>query len=255
MKNSDLNNEYLDSEIDLRELLRTILNSKKLIILFTLAFSLLAFIYTSQKELEYQSNIIIELASYDLLSGEKKIVEPVSSLIKKLKVNLIYKHQLKLDSNKLDFNSIEDQLLKINYTSSSPEFNEKALNEAIIFSQKRHMGILANMVNSISEKIITIDNKIEFIRNSIENQQESQKLIAINSIKAIDNKIKFIKDSIESKQASQKLNAINALKIIDAEIEFLKNSIESQQESKKLNAINAINLINNEMPALESKIK
>ncbi len=32
MKNSNLNNEYLDDEIDLGELLRTILNSKKLLI-------------------------------------------------------------------------------------------------------------------------------------------------------------------------------------------------------------------------------
>ena len=33
MKNSNLNNEYLDDEIDLRELLRAILSSKKLIII------------------------------------------------------------------------------------------------------------------------------------------------------------------------------------------------------------------------------
>ena len=93
MKNSDLNNEYLDDEIDLVELLRTLYSSKKLIIIVTLAFSLLAFIYTTQKEVEYQSTVILEVGSYDLLNGEKKLVEPVSSLIKKLKVNLIYKKQ------------------------------------------------------------------------------------------------------------------------------------------------------------------
>ena len=226
MKNSDLNNEYIDDEIDLRELLRAMLNSKKLIIILTLAFSLLAFIYSTQKELEYQSNIIIEVGSYDLLNGEKKLVEPVSSLIKKLKVNLFYKQQLNLESNKLNFNSIEDQLLEIDYTSPSPEFNEKLINKAIIFAQESHAETLTKIVNSLSEKIVTIDNKIEFLKNSIENQQESQNLNAINSIEAIDK-----------------------------EIEFLKNSIESQQESKKLNAINAIKLIDNKMPALESKIK
>ena len=120
MKNSNLNNEYLDDEIDLIELLRTLYSSKKLIILVTLAFCItsLSFIL-AQKEAEYQSTVILEVGSYDLINGEKKLVEPVSSLIKKLKINQISK-QL----NKLNFNSIEDHFLEINYTSPSPEFNE-----------------------------------------------------------------------------------------------------------------------------------
>ncbi|MDC1418049.1 Wzz/FepE/Etk N-terminal domain-containing protein [Candidatus Thioglobus sp.] len=231
MKNSSLNNEYLDDVIDLKELLRTILNSKKLIIIVTLVFSLLAFIYTSQKELEYQSTVILEVGSYRLLDGEKKLFEPVSSLIKKLKVDLVYKKQLefgdlKLNATKLNFKSIEDQLLEINYASPSPEFNETIINEAIIFSQESHAEILDKIVNSFSEKIVTIDNEIEFLKNSIETQQESKKL-----------------------------EAINALKSLDKEIEFLKNSIESRQESKKLEAINALKVIDNRIPALEAKIK
>jgi len=232
-----MKNSNIDYGIDLIEVLRTIFNAKKSIIIVTLAFLLLTFIYTTQKEAEYQSTVFIEIGSYDLLNGEKKLVEPVSSLIKKLKVNLIYKHQLKLDSRKLNFNSIEDQLLEINYTSPSSELNETIINEAITISQESHIGILANMVNSISEKIITIDNNIEFIRNSIENQQESQKLIAINSIRAIDQEVEFLKNSIENQQKSQ------------------KNSIEQQQESQKLIAINSIKAIDIKIPALEEKIK
>jgi LPS O-antigen subunit length determinant protein (WzzB/FepE family) len=101
MKNSNLNNDYLDDEIYLIEILRTLYSSKKLIIILTLAFSLLAFIYTTQKELEYQSTVILEVGSYDLLSGEKKLFEPVSSLIKKLKVDLVYKKQLEFGDLKL----------------------------------------------------------------------------------------------------------------------------------------------------------
>jgi len=231
MKNSDFNNEYLDDEIDLIELLRTLYSSKKLIIIVTLAFSLLAFIYTTQKEVEYQSTVILEVGSYDLSNGEKKLVEPVSSLIKKLKVDLVYKKQLefgdlKLKDKKLNFKSIEDQLLEIIFTSPSPEFNETIINEAITFSQESHAEILTKIVNSFSEKIVTTDNEVEFLKNSIKDQQESQKL-----------------------------NAINAIKIIDDEVEFLKNSIKDQQESQKLNAINSINVIDNKIPTLEAKIK
>ena len=212
MKNSNLNNEYLDNEIDLLELLRTLYSSKKLIIIVTLAFSLLAFIYSTQKEVEYQSTVFLEVGSYDLINGEKKLFEPVSSLIKKLKVNLIYKNQLefgdlKLNGKKLNFKSIEDQLLEINYTSPSPEFNENLINEAIVFSQESHMEILDNIINSFTEEI-------KFLRNSIENQQESKKLNAISAIKVIDNEVRFIKNSIESQQESKKLNAISAIKVI-----------------------------------------
>ena len=175
MKNNSLNNEYLDDEIDLIELLRTLYSSKKLIIIVTLAFSLLAFIYTTQKELEYQSTVIIKLGSYDLLSGEKITVDPVSSLIKKLKIN-----QISQQLNKLNFNSIEDQFLEINYISPSPEFNENLINEAIRFAQESHVEVLDKIVNSFSEKIVTIDNEVEFI-----------KLDALNAIKAIDSEIEF----------------------------------------------------------------
>jgi LPS O-antigen subunit length determinant protein (WzzB/FepE family) len=148
MKNSNLNNEYPDDEIDLMEILRTIYSSKKLIILITLASALLAFIYIAQKESVYQSTVTLEVGSYDLLSGEKKLIEPMKSLIKKLKINQFSK---KLD--KLSFNSIEDHFLEIYYTSPSPEFNENLLNEAITFAQESHAEILDTIFNNDIELI------------------------------------------------------------------------------------------------------
>ena len=187
MKNSDLNNGYLDDEINLIELIRTLYSSKKLVILITLASAFLAFAYLVQKEAEYQSSVILEVgSSYDLLDGEKKLVEPVSSLIKKLKINQISKQ---LDE--LNFKSIEEHFLEINYTSPSPEFNEKLINEAIRFSQESLVEILDNIVNSFSMKIMAIDNEIKY-------QQESQKLIAINEIKTIDIEIPALEAKIKN---------------------------------------------------------
>jgi len=195
VKNSNLNNEYLGDEIDLRKLLRIILNSKKLIIILTLAFSLLAFIYTTQKEPVYQSNVILEVGSYRLTDGEEKIIEPVLSLIKKLKVELIYKKQLQfaaleLNIRKLNFKSIEDKLLEISYTSPSPEFNEIIINEAITFSQESHAEIITKIVNSL-------DTELELFKNSIKNKQEVKKLATIQSIKAINNKIPTLEVKIK----------------------------------------------------------
>jgi LPS O-antigen subunit length determinant protein (WzzB/FepE family) len=186
MKNSNLNNEYLDDEIDLVELLRTLYRSKKLIILITLASALLAFAYLSQKEAEYQSTVILEVGTYDLTNGEKKLVEPVSSLIQKLKIN-----EISQQLNELNFNSIEDHFLEIDVTSPSPEFNENLINEAIRFAQESHAESLDKIVNSFSEKIMAIDNEIKY-------QQESQKLIAIKAIKTLDINIPALETKIKN---------------------------------------------------------
>ena len=257
MKNSDLNNEYLDDEIDLIELLRTLYSSKKLIIIVTLAFSLLAFIYTTQKELEYQSTVIIELGSYDLLSGEKKIVEPVSSLIKKLKVNLIYKQQLKLDSNKLNFQSIEDQLLKINYTSSSPEFNETIINDAITFSQKSYEGFLAKMLNSLSDEIKTKELQIDFLINSTLSNKESRQLKVINEINEIDSKVDLdkIKINFLSKLLITQKNDLileDQLMILQAKVKELEKKKESLE--RKIILIDSSDFIGKEVFEFKQEI-
>ena len=244
MKNSNLKNEYLDDEIDLRELLRTILNSKKLIIIVTLAFSLLAFIYTTQKEVEYQSTVILEVGSYDLINGEKKLIEPVSSLIKKLKVNIIYKNQLefgglKLNDKKLNFKSIEDQLLEINYTSPSPEFNETIINAAIIFSQESHAEMQANLVKSFSDQIKTKELQIDFFKNSSSSKRESKKIEVSNEINLIDTEAGLNKILINfvSERLLEQINDLilkDQLMTFQAKVEELERKRETLEREIKL---------------------
>ena len=183
MKNSDLNNEYLDDEIDLKELLRTIYSSKKLIILITLATTLLAFIYLAQKESKYESTVIIEVGSYDLNTGKKNLIEPVSDLLKELKIELFYKQQFSERQIKLD--SIEDKLLQIIYNSPSPERNENLLKEVITFIQDRHEVILDKIVNSISNK-----------KNGLNYLAAAEKEAINNKINAIDDEIPILKSKI-----------------------------------------------------------
>ena len=154
MKNSNINNEYLDDEIDLIELLRTLYSSKKLIIIVTLAFSLLAFIYTTQKEQEYQSTVILEVRPYLLLDGEEKLVEPVSSLIKQLKVNLIYKNQLEFGDLKL--NDKKTLLLL-------PEYNSN-----VYLSARNIPNAVVMKADDVNTYNILHANKIIMVEGSIE---------------------------------------------------------------------------------------
>ena len=250
MKNSNLNNEYLDDEIDLIELLRTIYSSKKLIILITLASALLAFIYIAQKESVYQSSVTIEVGSYDLLSGEKKLIEPVSSLITKLKINQISKQ---LDE--LNYKSIEDQFLEISYTSPSPESNEKLINEAIRFIEENHVEILDKIVNSFSEKIVAIDNQLE-----------KQKIKVINLKRSIENKIytlesknKFLLKLIPEEENNlflwqfyeQTLDIQNAIQDLKQE----KDSLELQGTEVYIKSDSKYNSLQQEKDSLELQIK
>ena len=250
MKNSNLNNEYLDDEIDLIELLRTIYSSKKLIILITLASALLAFIYLAQKETQYQSTVILEVGFYDLINGEKKIVEPVSSLIKKLKIN-----QISQQSNKLNFNSIEDQFLEIKYTSPSPEFNENLINEALIFSQESHAEILASIVSLISKKIMVKDINL---KRSIENKiytLESKNKILLKLIPEEKNNLalwKFYEQAIDIKAAIQNLQQEkDTLELQDTEVYIKADSkyVQLQQEKDTLEL--QVKLVNDQKSTIQ----
>jgi hypothetical protein len=223
MKNSNLNNQYLNAETDLSEIFRTILNSKKLIILITLASSLLTFIYFSQEELNYNSTVILEIGSYDLINGEEKLVEPVLRLIKKLKVNLIYKQQLELGRN-LNYHSIEGRLLKISSTSPSAEMNKEILKKAIIFSQESHTEILLNIVNTSSENIKALDTEIKFLKNSKVNSF----LIKIN---ALDNEIEFMKNSIVSSSSEKIVGLDSEIPLLESKIKYLLKLILEEEKN------------------------
>jgi LPS O-antigen subunit length determinant protein (WzzB/FepE family) len=252
MKNSDLNNEYLDDEIDLVELLRTLYSSKKLIIIVTLAFSLLAFIFTTQKEVEYQSTVILEVGSYDLSNGEKKLVEPVSSLIKKLKIN-----QISQQSDELNYKSIEDHFLQINYTSPSPELNENSIKEAIKFSQDSYMKTLDNIVNSFSDGIKAKELQIDFLINSTLSNKESRQLKVINEINEIDSKVDLdkIKINFLSKLLITQKNDLileDQLMILQAKVKELEKKKESLE--RKIILIDSSDIVGKEVFEFKQEI-
>ena len=228
---------YQEGEIDLIELLRTLYSSKKLIILITLASALLAFAYLAQKEVEYQSTVILEVGSYDLINGEKKLVEPVSSLIKKLKIN-----QISQQLNTLNFNSIEDHFLEINYVSPSPEVNEELINEAIRFIEENHAKILDIIVNSFSNKIVAIDNEIEFLINLIKEQKEIQKLIAMSSTSSKDSEKDFLiysrNNQIQTFKLQQEKNALELkIKLVSDKTNMTRQMREVETTEIKINNV------------------
>ena len=257
MPNNKLKNAPNQFEIDLIDLFKTLINSWKIIILISLAFLLITFIYTSQKELNYKSSILLELGSYEFIKGEKKLIEPVKSLIKELKVELNYKQQI--SQKQLKFSAIEGKLLMISSTSPSSEFNKNLLNESVIFIQDRHTKIVSKAKKDqqvfTSNAIKTLDNKIKYINETLVVQNETKKVTTLNDIKAIDNKIKYINETLVVQNETNKITTINSIKAINDRIYFLDELYSVQDKNNKVTTLKGIKAIDNEISTLQNKVK
>ena len=73
MQNNNPNNYLQEDEINLKEIFKLLINSKKLIITITLVITTLGAIYTFQKAPEYKSTALIEIGQYDTFENEKYI--------------------------------------------------------------------------------------------------------------------------------------------------------------------------------------
>ena len=205
MANSKLSNNYSEDEIDLKELLQNLINSKKIIIIFTLVSALLTFTYSSQKETLYTSTALIEIGSYDSIeyidlnsAFEAKLVETIPELIKNLTIELIYKQQV---MDKLTFKSIQDRVLEISYTS--PASNSDFISSALIYIQNRHSDIMISLLDPLKNEIESVNSQITSLEATLLRQNEAAKLkvanekkINISKIPGIDTQILTLENKI-----------------------------------------------------------
>jgi LPS O-antigen subunit length determinant protein (WzzB/FepE family) len=208
MEDYQLKNQYSEDKIDLRELFINLIDSWKLIILITLGFLLLALMYLEFKEAKYNSNILLEIGTYETVEGKKVLIEPVSNLIKEIKVD-----QYKKESGKkaIKFSPIEDSLLNISYLSSSPELNKNLLNEVLMFSKDRYTNIIDQKINSISKSINSINTEMNYILKVSELSQKNLKIDIKHKIAILD---------IEIPRLTKKVNSL--LKLIPLEEQNFK---------------------------------
>ena len=243
---------HAQDEINLREIFKILIESKKLIILTTLIFTIASIIYSLSLKPEFKSSTILEIGSYDIVIGEKKLVEPVSSLIKKLKINQISKQ---LDE--LNYKSIEDYFLEINYTSPSPELNENLIKEAIKFSQDSYMKSLDNIVNSFSDEIKAKELQIDFLINSSLSNKESRHLEVINAINKIDSEVDLdkIKINFLSKLLITQKNDLileDQLMTLQAKVKELEKKKESLE--RKIILIDSSDVVGREVFEFKQEI-
>jgi len=231
MTNNTNNNHYQNNEIDFRKIYKVIINSKILIILITLSFSSLAFIYSSQKTSVFKSTAILEVGTYhDIYSKDgtyndininEKNIETVKDLIRNVRVDLIFKQQL-TEVNKLEFGSIEDQLLEINYSAPIDEFNENLIKETVIYIETKHSDIL-NRINNLNKQQIL--SEIENINNSLNYLNNSNKQQILSEIENINSEIENVNNSLNYLKNSNKQRILSEIENVNNKLPVLKNKI------------------------------
>ena len=154
---------YDEDEIDLRKIIKILIESKKLIISSILIFTIASIIYSLSLKPEFKSSTILEIGYYEMPDGTQELIEEPSDLISNLKI-----HQLLNDQQDSSFKTIEKKLIRIETSSNKATDNEKILSSMITFINNRHnkLSIISSNLrkNTLVDKIDLIDSKISFIK-------------------------------------------------------------------------------------------
>lgn len=217
------NKEYIEEEIDLRELFRTIAKKKIFIFVFTLATTLLAIIYVNSKTPIYEAKALIELGSYKVEkirpSDNVAIIEEVSlgnsaQIVKKL--STIY---IDLEKNTKDKEYLITSIavskgiasfIDITSEAISNELAEKGINEIVEYLQNESIETLNDaknknqseikninlLISNIeNEKIVNLDKKIELHKENIINLEEQMTYVTqtLKNLNNLDSSIAALK--------------------------------------------------------------
>ena len=209
MTNQIDNNYIEEDEIDLRELFKTIWDSKVLIISITLLITLLAGTYAFMKTPIYEAKALIEIGNYKLdnnNNNNKVLLSNPTELSQKLNVTFIDMFK-NIKEKKSEITSIyvlkkSQVMLEVKSEGISNELAIKEINTLLLSIQKKDQLILDDVkfrreleiknINSIidnikNEEVNFINDKITLQKKRLDNYKKQ--LIAINqNIKRTNNK-------------------------------------------------------------------
>ena len=172
MAQKSTQNSFYADEIDLREIIKILIESKKLIISSVLFFTIVASIYSHFQKSEFKTSALIEIGQLNRIEigqnisshNEINLIEAPESLIRFLRIN-----EIKINKNtdtdtdtdkELSLKALEGSLISMEITSISPERDRELLNQHISKIKERHL----EKVNSASKLLIS---KIDIIKDRI----------------------------------------------------------------------------------------
>jgi len=189
MANNINQSSYQEDEIDLREILKVLIESKKLIILTTLIFAIVSIIYSLSQKPEFKSSSLFEIAYYEMLDGSHQLIEKPSELIEDLKLNLIIRNPNNEFNQAVSMLPIQNKLIQFETTSISSKTNEKLLNKFFSYIDNRHASFIKSYTDNNRNDLHNQIDLIEF-------KFESERLKITNEISKMSVDIKFFDQQI-----------------------------------------------------------
>ena len=153
-----------EDEIDLKEIFKLLIESKKLIILTILVFTIASIIYSISLKPSFKTSTKLEIGYFEKSNGDKELIESANNLNSDLKI-LLFKSPDENLSDEVSIDSFEDKIINIEITSNSIEKNNNFMRETINYIFERHSQL---------KKLITSQKKLQLTN---EDQFDSTKII------------------------------------------------------------------------------
>lgn len=252
MKNNSITPPHFDDELDLRLIIKALIEAKKIIILSVLFFVTATSLYLFIQKPVYKSSALIEIGYFELSDGRNELLETSSSLISNLKVHFEYKEPKSESNQVVSMKSIEDRLIYLETSSNSTETNKKILNRYLSFIDERHNRLfelkLNNSIFDITRQININESQIGYIQTKLSPKNQSKYNRIIEELSMIDTKASLDQSLnllTENSLASDKLfnlqqdqiilkEQLNSLKIRTKTQTVAINGLETYHEKPKI---------------------
>lgn len=241
------NKEYVEEEIDLRELFSIIIRKKYFILIFTLIVTTLAFIYVSIKTPVYEIKSVVRIGYIN-----SSLVENSNILEKKLRLIFSVDNKLAITKEEgivSDISAVKkvDNFLEITTQAYS---NEKALeknNQVVEFLQNEYKYKIDEYILLTNLNIKNLEEQIKYVENVTKVEKQSQ-IDFLNNVdlSSIENRLKFNKEKLEQYQenineiskrrsSNDTQNMLSAMEMLNYQnlILNLQNQIENLNKEKQ----------------------
>lgn len=241
------NKEYVEEEIDLRELFSIIIRKKYFILIFTLIVTTLAFIYVSIKTPVYEIKSVVRIGYIN-----SSLVENSNILEKKLRLVFAVDNKLAITKEEgivSDISAVKkvDNFLEITTQAYS---NEKALeknNQVVEFLQNEYKYKIDEYILLTNLNIKNLEEQIKYVENVTKVEKQSQ-IDFLNNVdlSSIENRLKFNKEKLEQYQenineiskrrsSNDTQNMLSAMEMLNYQnlILNLQNQIENLNKEKQ----------------------
>ena len=162
-----------EDEIDLREIFKILIESKKLIILTTLIFTMVSIVYSLSQKSEFTSSSLFEIGYFEMSDGAHQLIEKTEVLINDLKLNLIIKKPDNEFNQAVSIRPIQSALIQFETTSFSSETNEKLLNKFSSYIDNHHASFMKSYTDNNRNDLHNQIDLIELERLNITNEKSA----------------------------------------------------------------------------------